>query len=215
MNDAERCIFLPQEKISTMKFEYKNFLVPAFAALLAVMASSCRSNSTVSQTAQTEAPAAPAVPVTQKNGVAIPDRPILLQGGPGIAISGSATEQQLPPKARQILSDFYKDDPLSKCHINFLSGQTNVQLADGTKIQFDKDGGVMDISQGQSRSIDPALLKEILKPEIYNHLDKINRLDRVCMVKNAEGTGTCIMMINTTPSQLIFDSKGLFVITAG
>ena len=35
------------------------------------------------------------------------------------------------------------------------------------------------------------------------------------MVKNAEGSGTCVMLINTTPSQLIFDVDGNFIITAG
>ena len=84
-------------------------------------------------------------------------------------------------------------------------------------LQFfvDKDGGVTDIRQGGNRSINTDALSEIIAPNVYLHLIEVGDIQNVNMVKNAEGSGTCVMLINTTPSQLIFDVDGNFIITAG
>lgn len=147
--------------------------------------------------------------------VKIPDRPILLQGGPGIAISGSGTTQQLPDKARTFLDKYYSGTKVDNIRLNFVKGTSEVKLDDGTEISFGKDGSVTDIRQGGNRSINTDALSEIVAPNVYLHLIEVGDIQNVNMVKNAEGSGTCVMLINTTPSQLIFDVDGNFIITAG
>lgn len=147
--------------------------------------------------------------------IKLPDHPILLQGGPGIAISGTGTTQQLPEKAQKFLEKYYGGDKIDNIKLDFVKGSSEVKLADGTNINFDRNGGVTDIRQGGNRSINTDALSEIIAPNVYLHLIEVGDIQNVTMVKNAEGNGTCVILINTTPSQLIFDVDGSFIITAG
>lgn len=150
-----------------------------------------------------------------KNGVTIPDYPILMGGNPGIVISGSADKDQLPEKARKFLDAYYSGDPLFTCQENYIKQIYNVKLGDGTKITFDEKGDVVDISEGGNLPIGYKALKAILPSKVYRHLEDNGYLNEVSVVKNAKGKGTCIMLLNSQPPQLIFDVDGVFVITAG
>lgn len=151
----------------------------------------------------------------EKNGVNIPDHPIFMGGNPGIVISGSADKSQLPEKAQKFLSDFYTDDPIITCQENYIKQIYNLKLGDGTKITFDDMGDVVDISEGGNLPIGYKALKAILPLKVYVHLENSGFLNEVSVVKNAKGKGTCVMLLNSLPPQLIFDVDGVFVITAG
>lgn len=68
--------------------------------------------------------------VIMKDGVAVPTEPIFLNGGPGIAISGSQNAENMPAKAWNFLKDNYKDNPVAKCTENFVKQTYHVVLAD-------------------------------------------------------------------------------------
>lgn len=150
-----------------------------------------------------------------KDKIVIPDYPIRVMGGPGIAISGSGTAEQLPAAAQKFIKTYYGADSLTYCHLDFLKGSSDVRLSDGTQISFDRNGKVTDLVQADNRSINTDALSEILPANVFKHLIEIGDVQNVSQIKNAEGTGTCVMLINTTPSQLIFDYNGNFLITAG
>ena len=53
-----------------------------------------------------------------------------LQGGPGIAISGSQAPENMPDSAKTFLNKFYADDPVAQCHEDFIKQTYHVILED-------------------------------------------------------------------------------------
>ena len=153
--------------------------------------------------------------VTMKNGVAVPDRPILLNGGPGIVISGSQTLENMPSKAWNFLKDNYKDTPVEKCTENFVKQTYHVILSDGTNLTFAKDGSVRDLYQANNASIPEKALEAILPAKAVKHLREAGVLDEVSAVRNAGPKGFGVILLNNIPPQMIFDVDGMFILVAG
>lgn len=145
----------------------------------------------------------------------VPDHPIQLMGGPGIAISGTATKSQLPANAQQFLDNNYANDAITSCKQDYVKGTSNVTLADGTKIEFDKNGKVRDITSGQNQPLSEGVLMSVLPEKTLIHLAEVGAINMVSSIKNADGKGTCVMLLDNTPPQMIFDVDGAFIITAG
>lgn len=80
--------------------------------------------------------------------------------GPGPAIAGSATSNQLPEQARKFLEKHYRNVAVTKIEREFAAGTYEVDLADGTDIEFDSTGKVKEID---SSDRGPALSKDVVK----------------------------------------------------
>lgn len=145
----------------------------------------------------------------------VPDHPIYINGGPGIAISGSAEVSQLPDSAQTFLRKNYADDEVTKCRRDFLKGTSKVYLADGTRIEFDKNGRVDDIVSGDNQSLSEGVLNDVLPAKVVKHLRETGFLYEVSAIKNAHKNGYCVMLLNDIPPHMIFDVNGLFIETAG
>ena len=153
--------------------------------------------------------------VIMKDGVAVPTEPIFLNGGPGIAISGSQNAENMPSKAWNFLKDNYKDNPVAKCTENFVKQTYHVVLADSTTISFTKDGSVRDLYEGNNASIPEKALEAILPAKTVKHLRDAGVLDEVSAVRNAGKNGFGVVLLNNIPPQMIFDVDGVFVMVAG
>lgn len=154
---------------------------------------------------------------TSKDSTAIklPSEPLMINGGPGIVVSASTQVDQLPADAQQFLREYYGDNPVMKCKINYVKDNSSVTLADGTGITFDKDGKVDDIRTANNTSLPTRVLEAVLPAEAYKHLVATDCQGLVSAVKNAHGRGFHVMLLDTVPPYMIFDMGGVFVITAG
>lgn len=138
-----------------------------------------------------------------------------LQGGPGIAISGSQAPENMPDSAKTFLNKFYADDPVAQCHEDFIKQTYHVILEDGTDITFNKQGKVRDIKNGGNIALSPDLLKAILPAKTVKHLGQAGALNDVSAVKDAGEKGFGVALLNNVPPQMIFDVDGTFIIVAG
>ena len=150
--------------------------------------------------------------------VEIPDsvhRTLYLQGGPGIAISGSRTVENMPAPAREFLTKYFGYAQVSACHENFVKETYHVVLSDGTTMTFNHDGKVRDIHMAYNMSIPVAALSAILPEKTVSHLQQAGVLDEVTAIKDAGKNGFGVALLNSIPSEMIFDVDGTFVIVAG
>ena len=139
---------------------------------------------------------------------------ILLNGGPGIVISGSQTTENMPAAAQEFLKKNYPNDPVIKCHENFVKETYNVDLEDGTSIVFNHDGKVKDINAGDYATIPEATLSDILPAKTVKHLEQSGTAGLVTAIKNAGDKGFGVALLNNVPPQMIFDIDGTFIIVA-
>lgn len=142
----------------------------------------------------------------------VPD--LHLQGGPGIVISASQTTENMPAAAQDFLKTYYGNDPVIRCHENFIKETYDVDLEDGTHILFNHDGKVRDINAGDYATIPAGAIKAILPAKTYKHLEQSGTLNLVMGIKDAGPKGFGVALLNNVPPQMIFDIDGTFVIVA-
>lgn len=158
-------------------------------------------------------PAFAATPAQRE--IAVPDQRINVQGGPGLVLSASADADQLMPAERAFINKYYDGTAIEDCRINFVKNSAEVKLADGTVINFDKNGKVKDIRNTHGSSLPEAVLEEVLNAKTIKHLQQTGALPFVYAVSNVDRRGTIVMLLNDTPPQMIFDVDGNFIVTAG
>lgn len=152
---------------------------------------------------------------SEGDSIAIPDHPLMLNGGPGIVISASVEADQLPEADRKFIGMYYPQTGVAKSTVNFIKGTASVSLFDGTKIEFGKGGVVYDIKAPEGMSLPESVVEAVLPERATHHLRQVNALSYVNAIKHAHGRGFCVMQLNDNPPQLIFDIDGLFIVTAG
>lgn len=135
-----------------------------------------------------------------------------IMGGPGIVISESATQSQLPEGAQKFLQTYYSRVMVGPVKHNVVKDTYNVTLGNGVKVTFNGKGEVDDItSEGTEPLYEPAI-KAILPEKAYKHLADAGLLYEVTGIKNARGKGLRIDLLNAMPPSVIFDVDGVFII---
>ncbi len=142
----------------------------------------------------------------------LPDQPIQLQGGPGIAVKVSATQTMLPPAAQKFLQTIYSRDVVGPITFNAVKDVYDVEVGNGTKITFDKKGQVQDIQAPTGESLYGRAVAAVLPEKAYKHLEEAGLLEYVTGIKNAHGHGLRVMLLNAMPPEMLFDVDGLFII---
>lgn len=148
----------------------------------------------------------------EKTAPTASSNPYLLMGGPGIVTSESATPQQLPARAQDFLQTYYSRVMVESVNHNIIKEQYNVELGNGVKVTFNNEGKVEDI---QSPGTDPLYIpaiKAVLPEKAYKHLEDAGLLYAVTGIKNADGKGLRVQLLNATPPEILFDVDGLFII---
>lgn len=103
--------------------------------------------------------------------------------GVGPAISGSATQSQLPKAAQKFIEKHYKDTSIRKIERDFGPETYEVELRDGTDIEFNSEGKVIEIdSPDRGRALPKDVVKDILPSKAYKRLESagdINNVDEI------------------------------------
>ena len=152
---------------------------------------------------------------SESDSIAIPDYPLMINGGPGIVISASVAADQLPEADRNFIGKYYPQTSIAKSNVNFIKGTASVSLSDGTKIEFGNGGVVNDIKAPEGKALPESVVEAVLPERASHHLRQVNALSYVNAIKNAHGRGFCVMQLNDNPPQLIYDIDGLFIVAAG
>lgn len=114
--------------------------------------------------------------------------------GPGPAVAGSATAAQLPQKATKFLQKYYRHTAVRSIEREFGPGTFDVELADGTDIEFNTAGDVVEIeAPDRGPALSDDVVKAILPSQAYKrvkaagqagHVDEIELRDgRVYVIK--------------------------------
>lgn len=147
--------------------------------------------------------AAPAIPAQM-----VPD------SNPGIVMSGSSSVSDLPQPALKFLNKFYKNVNVSKVEREFAKGLYDVDLADGTDIEFNNDGRVTEIEAPDGKTLAPDLLRHLMSHKAFDNLKKNGRLNSVESIDFTYNGGKLIKVETAAsqPQEMVFDIYGNIVL---
>lgn len=104
---------------------------------------------------------------------------ILDGSNPGLAMSGSANYNNLPIEAQELIQKHFPGTSATNCEKNFYSGITEVDLSNGTDIEFDSKGRAVEIDAGTNQSLPVAVVKDMLPSKAYKELARRNKANMV------------------------------------
>lgn len=140
------------------------------------------------------------------------------QGGyidtnPGPFIGGSASVKcgQLPEKAQKFLNENFKYKEIRKCEKDYPKGNYEIELRDGTDIEFAADGTWTEIDAPDNATLPEALLKKVLNKKAYNELVERGCVNMVESVERTASGGLKIDVDKVVYDELIFDINGTVV----
>lgn len=135
-----------------------------------------------------------------------------LLGGPGIVVSESATQNQLPAKAQEFLQTYYSRVMVTSVNHNIVKDTYNVELGNGVKVTFTGNGSVKNIYAPGTDALFEPVIKAVLPEKAYNHLAQAGLLYEVTAITNAEGKGLSVQLLKNIPPEILFDVDGVFII---
>lgn len=106
--------------------------------------------------------------------------------GVGPAISGTVTNGRLPQKAHDFLTKHFPQSVIKDIEEEFDSRTFEVDLADGTDIEFDSKGEWTEVDAGRGTCLPPALVKDLLPDRAYREIDRLGLSTTVETVKRSE-----------------------------
>lgn len=108
--------------------------------------------------------------------------------GPGPAVAGSATVAQLPQKASKFLQKHYRHTSVRSIEREFGPGTFDVELADGTDIEFNSAGEVVDIeAPDRGPALPDGVVKAILPSQAYKRVKAEGQAAHVDEIKLRDG----------------------------
>lgn len=141
--------------------------------------------------ARTEAPAGP-----------VPYYPT----GVGPVISGSVNPATLPAKARKFITDHFPENAITDIEEEFDTRTFEVDLADGTDLEFDAKGEWTEVDAGHG-ALAGTLVKKLLPDRAYKEIVRLSLTDKVETVKRSP-RGYKVELTGTDLDDLRFDREG-------
>ena len=132
-------------------------------------------------------------------------------GMPGIVMAGSQNYSKVPEKARKFVDKHFKGIGVSKCEQYFAKGKYEVELANGTDIEFSNRGDVLEIDAPDNSYLAPAVVKELLHHGAYSHLEKRGLVGKVESIEFRKGKAVEVEVGIEDPDTFIFDINGNFL----
>ena len=144
---------------------------------------------------------------------AFAQQPRLPQGNPGIMISGTASQTvgQLPQPAQDFLAKYYKYKEIKKCERDYPSGKYEVELRDGTDIEFASDGKRLEDDAPDYATLAPEMLKDIIAPNAYKEIENRGYLKMIEAVERTRDGGYKVEVAKVVDDEIIFDINGTLI----
>lgn len=136
-------------------------------------------------------------------------------GEPGIVVSSSSSSiSDLPQPALKFLSHHYKGVNVSKVEREYLPNTFDVKLADGTEVEFNADGKVIEIDAPDGTALKPGLVRDLVGRKMYDNLKHNGQANSVESIDFTYQNGKLIKVetASVASQELIFDLNGNLVI---
>ncbi len=107
-----------------------------------------------------------------------------LNTGVGPAISGSFNPNELPERALEFIRDYYGSHYAQSCQKDYDTENYELTMTDGTEIEFDYQGKVIEIEAPDNGAVNSEAVKSIISKDAYKRLvelgisDKIDKIER-------------------------------------
>lgn len=134
-----------------------------------------------------------------------------LNGGPGIAIAGSADVSQLPDKAKSFMKKHFKDVGVRTCEQYFAKGKYEVELTNGIDLEFNTKGEIIEVDAPHCTVLPAALVKEILPHKAYSRLEKDGFVNNVESIEFDKGKVYEVELNISDPDTYVFNPEGIFI----
>lgn len=132
-------------------------------------------------------------------------------GGPGIAMSGSATQAQLPAKAKNFINKHYKGVEIKKCEQYYAKGKYEVELVTGVDLEFNSKGDIVEIDAPGNSVLPKYVLKDLLPRKAYSRLEKDGYINYVDSIEFKKGKAIEVGLEIPGPDTYVFDIDGVFL----
>lgn len=132
-------------------------------------------------------------------------------GGPGIAMSGSATTAQLPEKAQKFIDKHFKGQSIQKCEQYYAKGKFEVELANGVDLEFNTQGDLIEIDAPGKTVLPLNVVKEVLPKKALTRLEQDGYANTVESIEFKRGKVVEVDLQIQEPDTYIFDIDGLFL----
>lgn len=136
-------------------------------------------------------------------------------GNPGIAVSGeSSSISDLPQPALKFLSHYYKGVNVTKVKRDYIPNTFDVDLADGTEIEFDAQGKILEIDAPDNAVLKSGLVRDLVGRKMYDKLKSNGQANNVESIDFTYQNGKLIKVetASLASQELIFDLNGNLVI---
>lgn len=130
--------------------------------------------------------AALAAPVFASAQSVVPSKPIYT-GGVGPAVSGSAAVQMIPIDGIRFIVENYPDEGIVSMDKEFASNTYDVTLTNGTELEFNSKGQVIEIDAADNTDIPESVIQAMLPAKAYNALKDYGiaaNIESIEVVKN-------------------------------
>lgn len=108
----------------------------------------------------------------------VPDKPVYI-GGVGPAVSGSASVKMIPIEGIRFIVENYPADGIVSMEKEFASNTYDVKLTDGTEIEFNAKGNVIEIDAADNADIPESVIQAVLPVKAYNKLKNDGIADNI------------------------------------
>lgn len=113
--------------------------------------------------------AALATPIIGSAQKVVPDKPIYLSGV-GPAVSGSTPVEMIPIDGIRFIVENYPAEGIVSMEKEYASNKYEVKLTDGTELEFDSKGNLVEIDAADNKDIPESVVQSILPPKAYQAL---------------------------------------------
>lgn len=125
-----------------------------------------------------------ALTVVAGSGLAVSAQVPELSTGVGPAVAGSYNPNKLPDDALDFLRTYYGDHYAQSCEKQYDTESYEVVMTDGTEVEFNERGRVIEIEAPDNAVIAADAVKSVVNSRVYNRLKslgvegKVEKIDR-------------------------------------
>lgn len=130
---------------------------------------------------------------------------------PGPVVSGTVDTGSLPKEAHKFIEKHFPGSAISNCEKNFYTGVTEVDLNNGTDIEFDSKGRAIEVDAGSNRALPESVVKALLPRKAYDELKRRNKADIVEGIERDSKRGYKVELRSMDETDFHFSPEGEIV----
>lgn len=134
-----------------------------------------------------------------------------INGGVGPAIAGSVDVTMLPADAQKFLTENFFETPVVDCERDFSENSFEVELSDGTEIEFNGAGQWTEVDAGPSAPLQIVLVEQLLPEKAFREIKDRNILTDVEKIQRTRDGGFKVELRKIKIDNLRFSDAGRLI----